>query len=142
MVDPEHSLSSSLPSVSESVQAGEDFVRRFLQENGFEESEQYFIGLAAREVLINAIKHGNQFDPAKEVGIRLSCKAGSLTIEITDEGDGFRLEDIADPRTPENRNRRSGRGLAIARGIMDEVLVDKIAPRGTRVRMVKHRRSR
>ena len=59
--------SSVIDSKVESIEAGEEFVRSFAERAGFEEPDQYFIGLAAREVLINAIKHGNRFDPNKKV---------------------------------------------------------------------------
>lgn len=136
-MDPEQSVSSTFDSVVESIDAGEDFVLRFLQQAGIEESERYFVGLAVREVLANAIQHGNRYDPAKKAAVRLWTNASGLTIEVDDEGEGFRLEDVADPRASENRERRSGRGLAMVRGIMDKLHVEKLAPRGTRVRMVK-----
>jgi serine/threonine-protein kinase RsbW len=136
-VESELSVSTTIDSKVESVDAAEEFVRSFANDAGFEESDRYYIGLAAREILINAVMHGNRFDGSKKVGIRLSKNADSLTIEVTDEGDGFRLEDVPDPRVGENRKRRSGRGLTMAVAIMDELLVEKNRPRGTHIRMVK-----
>lgn len=136
-MQPNHSVSSVLDSRVESVDIGEELVRNFLSDAGFNEEDQYFIGLAAREILINAIKHGNRFDRQKMVEVRLTKCANSVTIEVDDEGDGFRLESIPDPRAAENQERRSGRGLAIALAIMDEFSVDKNQSHGTHVRMVK-----
>ena len=130
-------FSSTLDSVVESVDGAEESVRRFAQEAGFEESDQYFIGLAVREILINAIKHGNRFDQNKKVGLRLATNNGDLTIEVTDQGEGFRIESVPDPHLPENLERRSGRGIAMAVAIMDEFSVGKNSPGGTHVRMVK-----
>ena len=97
-----------------------------------------FLGLAAREIVINAIRHGNRFDPSKTVDVNLRWSEGKLTIEVSDSGPGFRLEDVPDPRSPpENHEKRTGRGLAMTRGIMDQVSVDRNAPAGIRVRMVK-----
>lgn len=136
-MQPNHSVSSVLESRVESVDIGEELVRNFLSDAGFNEEDQYFIGLAAREILINAIKHGNRFDRQKTVGVRLTKLGDSVTIEVADEGDGFRLENIPDPRVAENQERRSGRGLAIAVAIMDEFSVNKNQPHGTHIRMVK-----
>jgi serine/threonine-protein kinase RsbW len=130
-------FSSTLDSVVESVDGAEESVRRFAHDAGFEESDEYFIGLAAREVLINAIKHGNRFDQSKKVGLRLSTDSNVLTIDVTDQGEGFRLENVPDPRLPENLERGSGRGITMALTIMDEFTVDRNSPSGTHVRMVK-----
>jgi len=112
-------------------------VRRFSQDSGFGDDDQYFLALAAREVLINAIKHGNRFDSGKRVKVRLARDHSRMTIDVCDEGDGFRLEDVPDPRAPANQQRRSGRGLAMTLGIMDEFRVEQNSPKGTWVRMVK-----
>lgn len=119
------------------MEGGEESVRRFAREAGFDETDEYFIGLAAREVLVNAIKHGNRFDPAKKVGLRVFQDRGDLVIEVTDQGSGFRLDDVPDPFLPENMERPSGRGVAIARKIMDDVSVENRSPEGTLVRMRK-----
>ncbi len=134
----ELTVSSTFESRVESVDAAEEFVRRFSQDAGFEESDQYFIGLAAREVVINAIKHGNRFDKGKNVDIRLSKDSKSLTIEVNDEGEGFSIENVPDPRKAENQERRSGRGITMAAAIMDEFVVEPHSPHGTHIRMKKH----
>ncbi len=130
-------FSSTLDSTLESVDAAEQSVRRFAQEAGFEESDWYFIGLAAREILVNAIKHGNRFDPAKKVDLSLSADGRQLTVEIKDQGEGFRIEDVPDPRLAENLGRDSGRGLTLAKGIMDDFHIEANSPAGTYVRMSK-----
>lgn len=131
-------FNSTLDSVVESVDGAEESVRQFAREAGFEEDDQFFIGLALREILINAIKHGNRFDSGKKVDLRVSRNGTALTIEVTDQGDGFHLESVPDPHLPENRERSSGRGITMALAIMDEFSVAKNAPTGTHVRMVKH----
>ena len=131
-------FSSTLQSEVELVDDVEESVRRFAHDVGFEEADRYFIGLAVREMLINAIKHGNRFDKNKSVGLRLSRNGAGITIEITDQGEGFRLESVPDPHLPENQERSSGRGIAIAVAVMDEFSVSRNSSGGTQVRMVKH----
>jgi serine/threonine-protein kinase RsbW len=130
-------FSSTLDSEIELVEGAEESVRRFARETGFEEFDQYFIGLAVREILINAMKHGNHFERDKKVGLLLSGDGKDLTIEVTDQGDGFLLENVPEPQLPENVGNPSGRGLMIARGIMDEFSVDMDSPGVTCVRMMK-----
>jgi len=138
----ELSVSTTLNSTLEAVEAAEEFVRRFAQDAGFRDDGLYFMGLAAREILINAVAHGNRFDLNKKVTLRLSVDSGRFVIEVLDEGDGFQLDAVPDPRLVENRDRQSGRGIAMARAIMDEFFVEKNVPRGTHIRMVKQLRAR
>ena len=137
-MEDEMTVMSTLESRVESVDVAEEEVRRFALEAGFDDSDQYFIGLAAREILINAVKHGNGFDRNKKVSIRMSKNSESLTIEVFDEGEGFQLEKVPNPLAPENLERRSGRGITIALAIMDEFFVEKNRPHGTHIRMLKH----
>ena len=130
-------FSLALESSLESVDLAEQSTLRFAEVVGFDEDDRYFIGLAVREIVVNAIKHGNRFDPTRKAHLRLSMNGAELMIEVTDEGDGFRLDNLPDPNLPENRERPSGRGLTIARGLMDEFAVDKNMPRGTHIRMTK-----
>src|SRR5262249_19882245 len=77
--------------------------------------------VALDEAIVNAIKHGNGYDPAKQVRIVADITRGSARFEITDEGEGFRMQDVPDPCAPENLLRTSGRGILLIRSTMDEV---------------------
>jgi serine/threonine-protein kinase RsbW len=134
-------FSSTLDSVVESVDGAEESARRCAQDAGFGESDQFFIGLAIREILINAIKHGNRFDPGKKVGFEVSKDGQDLVMDVTDQGAGFEVGAVPDPLRPENLERKSGRGIAMARKIMDEVSVTANSPCGSHVRMVKRLKS-
>ena len=127
----------TLESRIESVDLGEELALGMAGAAGLDEDEQYKLSMAVREVLINAIQHGNRFDHNKQVRLRLAKNGGTLTVEVNDEGSGFSLRDVPDPRAGKNRERRSGRGLALAAGIMDELVVEDHAQRGALIRMVK-----
>ena len=90
--------------------------------------------VALDEAFVNAVKHGNRNDPSKLVRItaELSSKEARFTIE--DEGDGFDVHEIPDPRDPENLFKTSGRGVLLIYNIMDEVAYNA---RGNRLTMVK-----
>lgn len=128
---------STLDSTLESLDAAEESVCRFARDAGFEESERYFIGLAVHEILVNAIKHGNRFDPNKKVELRLLADETGLTVEIRDQGDGFHIESVPDPRLAENVGHPSGRGLTMAKGLMDHFHIESSSSGGTYVRMSK-----
>ena len=90
--------------------------------------------IALDEAFVNAVKHGNKSDHSKLVRItaELSSKEARFTVE--DEGEGFNLQDIPDPRDPENLFKTSGRGVLLIYNIMDEVEYNE---RGNRLTMVK-----
>ncbi len=90
--------------------------------------------IALDEAFVNAVKHGNKNDPTKliRVGAELSPKEAIFTIE--DEGEGFDVQTIPDPRDPANLFKSSGRGVLLIYNIMDEV---EYNAQGNRVKMVK-----
>jgi len=90
--------------------------------------------IALDEAFVNAVKHGNKNDPTKlvRIGAELSPKEACFTIE--DEGEGFDVETIPDPRDPANLFKSSGRGVLLIYNIMDEV---EYNAQGNRVKMVK-----
>ena len=90
--------------------------------------------IALDEAFVNAVKHGNKNDPTKlvRVGSELSPKEACFTIE--DEGEGFDVQTIPDPRDPANLFKSSGRGVLLIYNIMDEV---EYNAQGNRVKMVK-----
>ena len=96
------------------------------------DSSNLFIALD--EAFVNAVKHGNRNDPGKLVRITadLSPKEARFTIE--DEGEGFRVTEIPDPRDPANLFKSSGRGVLLIYNIMDEVMYNE---RGNRLTMIK-----
>ncbi len=90
--------------------------------------------VALDEAFVNAVKHGNKNDPTKliRVGAELSPKEACFTVE--DEGEGFDVQTIPDPRDPANLFKSSGRGVLLIYNIMDEV---EYNAQGNRVKMVK-----
>ena len=100
------------------------------------EEEVFGIHLAVEEALMNAIKHGNRHDTSKTVRVRTQLNDQQLCIEITDQGQGFRPEDVPDPTLDENLELPSGRGLMLMRCFMNEVEYNEV---GNQVRMMKRR---
>jgi len=61
-----------------------------------------------------------------------------LEIKISDQGEGFELQEIPDPLAQENLLRNSGRGIFLMKAFMDEVRVRRAHPEGTEVTLVKY----
>jgi serine/threonine-protein kinase RsbW len=104
---------------------------------GFRESIVGHIGLAVREIMVNAVFQGNGCDPHKKVVATISRTPKKLRIEITDEGDGFDPDHLPDPLSPEGLLKGSGRGVYLARAFMDEFHVRRESVGWTTVIMAK-----
>jgi serine/threonine-protein kinase RsbW len=58
-------------------------------------------------------------------------------VRVTDQGEGFEPEEIADPLAPENILKSSGRGIFFMRNFMDDVQLLRAPGGGMEVRMMK-----
>jgi len=94
---------------------------RMLSNSRFATEEVFAIRLAVEEALLNAVIHGNQLNPAKEVHITFTIEANDFTIRIQDEGSGFNPDSVLDPSSTPNADNLSGRGLLLMRYFMDAV---------------------
>ncbi|MBN2796649.1 MAG: ATP-binding protein [Clostridia bacterium] len=74
-----------------------------------DESMLFKISFVLREVMNNAVEHGNHFDSNKVVHCRIHYDIPVLKIEITDEGNGFIINDTYyEILDDEKRERRRG----------------------------------
>jgi serine/threonine-protein kinase RsbW len=107
---------------------------------GLDDDALHWVGVAIRESVINAIKHGNRNDAAKHVFIEFETARHAvpeLMIRVRDEGEGFDPETIANPLDPENLLKSSGRGIFLIRNFMDDVQLQRAPEGGMEIRMVK-----
>jgi serine/threonine-protein kinase RsbW len=120
------------------VQVVSDYMGRL---TGLDDDQLHWVGVAVRESVVNAIKHGNRNDETKRVVVEFTPVPADdpeeLVIRIEDEGEGFDPEEIADPLAPENILKSSGRGIFLIRNFMDDVQIQRGRVRGMQVRMVK-----
>ncbi len=95
------------------------------------------IGIAVREAVANAIQHGNLRDPAKRVQVGFGLEGDEVVIQVTDEGEGFDLEGVRDPRTGNNLLQPTGRGILFMNSFMDAIDYSFRADGGTVVTLRK-----
>lgn len=88
---------------------------------GLDEDARHWVGIALREAVANAIKHGNQQDPDKKVDVELSVDGEQAVIRVCDHGEGFNPEEVDDPLAPENLLKPSGRGIFYMKSFMDDI---------------------
>jgi len=120
MTPAEKRIEITLDSVLQSVELAEDLVLRVAGAAGFDEENCHRIGMSVREGVINAVNYGNQQSPDKKVRMSVALLDDKMEIIVSDEGKGFRLEDVPDPLAEENLLKSSGRGLFLIRAFMDE----------------------
>jgi serine/threonine-protein kinase RsbW len=107
---------------------------------GLDEDSRHWVGVAVRESVINAIKHGNRNDSSKRVFVDFEAAPETvpeLTIRVRDQGDGFDPGELADPLAPENLLKASGRGIFLIRNFMDQVELRRVPEGGMEIQMTK-----
>lgn len=109
-----------LPSKLESITLLESLVEEVADR--YEISEDTFANMMTclNEIATNAIVHGNKLDPNKKVIINAEVDGKRATWTITDEGEGFDYNNLADPTAPENLENLSGRGVFIVKHLADQ----------------------
>ena len=125
--------------VDSDVYAISKICERLLEEvraKNFDPDQIFAIHLALEEALINAFKHGNKFDPTKNVDIDYVITDDKCDIAVADQGDGFSPDSLPDPRAEENLYKPSGRGVLLMRSYMDVVEFNE---HGNRVHMIKYK---
>ncbi len=121
----------------ESVGEVEAAADQMATEAGLDEDRRFHVAMAVREAAINAVLHGNEYDPALQIEVSFEITGKDLIIKIADQGRGFDPEKIPDPLAEENKLRGTGRGIFLIRSLMDEVHFRQLHP-GTELTLVKH----
>jgi anti-sigma regulatory factor (Ser/Thr protein kinase)/ActR/RegA family two-component response regulator len=124
---------------------------QFLHEIGehLPDPERECVSIAFREMLLNAIEYGGQFDPSQFVEISYLRSRRALSCRITDPGKGFSLDEIPhaavsnpahDPvqhlaHRAEQNLRPGGLGVLLAKKLVDELIYSE---KGNEVIMIKY----
>jgi serine/threonine-protein kinase RsbW len=85
----------------------------------YSDDDLFAVHLALEEAIVNAVRHGNKQDPAKDVVIEYDLTPERIDLWITDQGRGFDSEHLADPRLGANVYKTGGRGVLLIRSYMD-----------------------
>jgi serine/threonine-protein kinase RsbW len=130
-------VSYTLDSTLETVNNAEETASRMATEAGFDEEEIMKISMAVREAAVNAVLHGNAYDPNKKVTLEFERTPNDLVIVIRDQGKGLDESKVPDPLAPDNLMKTSGRGIFLIRSFMDVVEIHP-SQTGTELKMIKH----
>jgi anti-sigma regulatory factor (Ser/Thr protein kinase)/ActR/RegA family two-component response regulator len=111
--------------------------------------ERSAVGMAFREMLMNAIEHGGRLDPTQRVEISYLRARHMVTCQISDPGQGFTLDEIphaavANPSEDPLRHveyreacgmRPGGFGVLVTQRLVDELMYSE---KGNEVTLVKY----
>jgi serine/threonine-protein kinase RsbW len=123
-----------------------DFVQivsdRIARMAGLDDESIHWIGVAVRESVINAMKHGHRMNEELPVVVEFMLRPGAampseLVVKVIDRGEGFEPQQVADPLAPENILKSSGRGIFFMRSFMDGVDIRRLPEGGMEVTMIK-----
>lgn len=129
-----------LASTLDSVDDAENLVLKAAEEVGFGDDDLHKIGMAVRETVVNAVVHGNRYNSRKRVHLQVLKGDDRITITVADEGNGFEPRSVPDPLAEENLLQQSGRGILLIRAFVDDYQMQRMAPAGTEVKLVKYLR--
>jgi len=77
--------------------------------------------VSALEAVNNAILHGNKLDQEKWVEFKIEFINSNLKIFVSDEGSGFKPDEVPDPTLPQNIESCNGRGVYLMKHLADEI---------------------
>src|SRR6266480_1501059 len=122
----------------ENIELVQVIAEHLCENAGLDEDGSHWIGMAVREAVANAIKHGNKLDVRKKVNATFHLHDHELEIKISDEGAGFDPAAIGDPLNPQNLMKTSGRGIFYMKTFMDQVRYSFAPGGGTSLVMTKN----
>lgn len=134
IVNRHEKIEFEIPSVLDLMHSVLEYLTKRVEKLGIVNLERSNLFVALDEAFVNAVKHGNKFDAAKNIHIIADITPKEARFTIEDEGEGFDVSSIPDPTDIENLFKTSGRGVMFMYNIMDEVVYNE---KGNRITMVK-----
>jgi len=106
-----------------------------VREMGCAGEGEFEIEVSLYEALANAVEHGCEHDPEKNIEVVVACDVQrGMIIIVRDPGAGFDPKSVPSPVVGENIYNDSGRGIFLINELMDEVRFEK---GGTEIWMIK-----
>jgi len=121
-----HQFDATLAGCVDAIPPVVERIMRIVGEMGCAGGKEFDIEIALNEALANAVEHGCQHDPSKEIQVRVECdpEAGMLII-VRDPGSGFDPARVRSPVVGEQIFTDHGRGIFLIDRLMDEVRYER-----------------
>jgi anti-sigma regulatory factor (Ser/Thr protein kinase) len=99
-----------------------EHVAEFARKEGVWDSDGLL--LVVRELLMNAILHGNKSNSTKTAILRVARKGDCFEVQVDDEGEGFDFESLV-LGLPENPQALTQRGLVLVHELSEELVFER-----------------
>ena len=123
-----------VPGLASELERVCDTIISEVRAQNYSEDEVFATHLAVEEALTNALEHGNGNDSKKTITVGYTVSPKRIDISVTDQGFGFKPDEVPDPRCGKNIYKTFGRGVLLMRSYMDKVEYNQT---GNSVHMVK-----
>ncbi len=114
-----------ISSLSDNIRLVERLIEDVCEVFNVNEDSYGNILIAVTEAVNNAIYHGNQGDPQKQIKIGFESSEKKIQFSVADEGNGFDFENLPDPTDPLNIDKLNGRGVFLMKNLADKVEFNK-----------------
>jgi serine/threonine-protein kinase RsbW len=84
------------------------------------------IPLTIDELFLNAVIYGNKEIESKTVTVNVVLDPEKISIEITDQGEGFDWQRVLDRNSPADLENEGGRGIFLVKHYVDQLQYNKI----------------
>ncbi|MBF0503626.1 MAG: ATP-binding protein [Candidatus Omnitrophica bacterium] len=127
-------VDEKIPSRLHMVPAFVASVVKKLRDIQIDEDTLFDLKLCLHEAVVNAVKHGNKEKSDLTVHVLVKVSTKEITMEISDQGQGFDFNKIPNPTTEDNIGKLHGRGVYLILHSMDHV---RFLNKGRTIKMVK-----
>jgi serine/threonine-protein kinase RsbW len=125
----------AIPGEVAAIPAAVERIMASVREMGCASGKEFEIEVALTEALANAVIHGCEHDPGKDVQVCAGCDpARGILIVVRDPGPGFDPSQVPSPVVGEQVYSEGGRGIYLINRLMDHVQFER---GGTEIRMLK-----
>ncbi len=111
-----------LPSKHESITLLENLIEEIADKHNISEDTFANMMTCLSEAVINGMVHGNKLVAEKKVIVNADVEGKRIVWTVTDQGDGFDYNNLADPTAPENLENLTGRGVFIIKHLADQCI--------------------
>ena len=113
----------SLVNDLQEIVAAASKIDSFCEEQGLTPQIAYAVNLSVDEILTNTISYGYDDDEQHRIGLTLRMEAGTLVVEIADDGRAFDSSLTSEPDVESSLEERAlgGLGLFLVQQMMDDV---------------------
>ena len=112
----------TIASHPENIVELEEFIEQIREEQEVSSEAYGNILIGITEAVNNCMFHGNLLDKSKNVRVTCTRENDELVFVASDEGVGFKYNDLPDPTSPENIEKTTGRGVFLMKQLADGLL--------------------